>query len=218
MNAKKNAGCLPKNRSSHLCEKSAFAAYAMLPAAQSAARRVPVTELRERDLLAFFASDQASRVSKIAALALLCDVKKLISLARHDLPLFVRKDALLRIDAVMDGEPLPAEDLALLVPCLDVQELIAYAVVLMDIADYDWCAHGDENMVSALCLALDECQSMHESVLLEDTFAHLMHSRPDLGSNMRACSPGKLHLKAMYDPLIVNNMVYIDLTKEDNVA
>lgn len=218
MNAKKNAGCLPKNRNSHLREKAGFAAYAMLPAAQSAAHRVPVTELSERDLLAFFASDQASRVSKIAAVALLSDIEKLVSLAAHDIPLFVRKDALLRIDAVMDGRPLSSGELELLVPCLDEQELIAHAVVLMDIADYDWCAHGNENMVSALCLALDECQGMYESVLLEDTFAHLMHRRPDLGSNMRACSPGKLHLKAMYDPLIVNNMVYIDLTKEDNVA
>ncbi|MEG0417813.1 hypothetical protein [Gordonibacter sp.] len=218
MNAKKSAGCLPQNRSSYQLEKTGFVAHAMLPSTSSAASRVPVTELAERDLLAFFASDQASRVSKIVAIASLSDTAKLVALAAHDLPLFARRDALLRLDAVLDGRPLPADDLARLAPCLAEQALIAYTVTLMDIADYDWCAHCDEGTVTALCLALDQHQSAHESILLEDAFAHLMHSRPDLGRNLRACSPGKLHLKAMYDPLLVNNMVYIDLTKEDNVA
>lgn len=218
MNAKQNAGCLPKNRSSYQLERTGFVAHAMLPSVSSTANRVPVTELVECDLLAFFASDAVGRVSKIAAIASLSDVEKLVVLASQDLPMFVRRDALRRIDAVLDGRPLSEDGLVRLAVCLAKQELIAYTVVLMDIADYDWCVHCDEDTVTALCLALDQNQSAHESILLEDAFAHLMHSRPDLGCNLRACSPGKLHLKAMYDPLIVNNMVYIDLTKEDNVA
>ena len=96
--------------------------------------------------------------------------------------------------------------------------IIAFAVVLMDIADFDWCGRCDEGTVDALCLALHECQGLHETVLLEDAFAHLIHTRPDLGRNLRACSPGPLHLKAMYQPVVAHNVVYVDLSRENNVA
>lgn len=175
-------------------------------------------EARELEPLARVFDDDATRAVKIAAVSRLADTLPLVALAANDAPAYLRKDALLRLDELLDGKPLSRVDLERLVPCLRDKDLIAYAVVLMDIADFDWCARCDSGTVDALCLALHECQGLHETVLLEDTFAHLMHARPDLGRSLRACSPGELHLKAMYMPVVANNVVYIDLTREDNVA
>ncbi len=175
-------------------------------------------EARELEPLARVFDDDATRAVKIAAVSRLADTLPLVALAASDAPAYLRKDALLRLDELLDGKPLSRVDLERLVPCLRDKDLIAYAVVLMDIADFDWCARCDSGTVDALCLALHECQGLHETVLLEDTFAHLMHARPDLGRSLRACSPGELHLKAMYMPVVANNVVYIDLTREDNVA
>lgn len=173
---------------------------------------------RVMDSLARVFDEQASRAAKIATVARLEDAAALVSLAASDAPAYLRKDALQRLDGLMDGEPLGTADLERLVPCLRERELVAFAVVLMEIADFDWCARCDEKAVDALCLALHECRCLHESVLLEDAFACLVNARPDLGRNLRACSPGSAHLKAMYRPLVVKSMVYIDMTREDNVA
>lgn len=159
-----------------------------------------------------------SSAAKIATVARLTDPEPLMVLAASDAPAYLRRDALLRLDELLDGTPLDQASAERLVPCLRHRGLIAYAVVLMDIADFDWCARCDERTVDALCLALHECQELNETILLEDTFAHLIHARPDLGHNLRACSPGKVHLQAMYKPLVVHNVVYVNMATEDNVA
>ena len=211
-----NQNTMTNRASSKTTERVEIVAQRTMPSAQTDARRN--VSMRESELVSFTASSAVSRAAKIARVATLTDIDQLINIAVSDVPLFARKGALRRIDALLDGEPLAPSDLMRLTPCLGEKDLIVYAVLLMDIGNFDWCAHCNEDTVSALCIALHECENVHETVLLEDTFAHLIHTRPDLGKNLLACSPGKLHLKAMYDPLIVNNTVYIDLTKEDNVA
>ncbi len=171
-----------------------------------------------RDLLELLSSEDVNRASKIAAISWSRDVNALVDVAASDAPTYLRRDALQRIDEVLNGTPLAPEHVESLVSCLKEKSLLAYAVILMDIADFDWCARCDKSVVDALCVALYECRSLHETVLLEDTFTHLMNSRPDLGSSLLACSPGTVHLKASYAPLIVNNVVYLDMTTENNVA
>ena len=206
MNAKKNATDTPKPATRTVSNRPRAALSALLvQAAHVEARRPAPSGSRRLDPLARIFDANASRAAKIAAVSRLADPVPLVTLAASDAPAYLRRNALLRLDELMDGRPLD-------------KELIAFAVVLMDIADFDWCARCDEVTVDALCLALHECQGLHETVLLEDTFAHLVHTRPDLGRNLRACSPGPLHLKAMYQPVVAHNVVYVDLAREDNVA
>ena len=70
-----------------------------------------------------------------------------------------------------------------------VAKIVAVAVALMDMSDYDWPSHCDVTSVGALCEALYSCTSIHETVLLEDSCAHLAHRRPDLLSSIGACAP-----------------------------
>ena len=213
MNAKKKATDTTKPATSTVSNRPRAALSALLvQTAHAEARRPAPSGSRRLDPLARIFDANASRAAKIAAVSRLADPVPLVTLAASDAPAYLRRNALLRLDELMDGRPLARTDLERLVPCLRDKELIAFAVVLMDIADFDWCARCDEGTVDALCLAL------HETVLLEDTFAHLVHTRPDLGRNLRACSPGPLHLKAMYQPVVAHNVVYVDLAREDNVA
>ena len=219
MNAKKKATDTTKPATSTVSNRPRAALSALLvQAAHVEARRPAPSGSRRLDPLARIFDANASRAAKIAAVSRLADQVPLVTLAASDAPAYLRRNALLRLDELMDGRPLARTDLERLVPCLRDKELIAFAVVLMDIADFDWCGRCDEGTVDALCLALHECQGLHETVLLEDTFAHLVHTRPDLGRNLRACSPGPLHLKAMYQPVVAHNVVYVDLAREDNVA
>ena len=218
MNAKKKATDTTKPATSTVSNRPRAALSALLvQTAHAEARRPVPSGSRRLDPLARI-FDANARRAKIAAVSRLADPVPLVTLAASDAPAYLRRNALLRLDELMDGRPLARTDLERLVPCLRDKELIAFAVVLMDIADFDWCARCDEGTVDALCLAPHECQGLHETVLLEDTFAHLVHTRPDLGRNLRACSPGPLHLKAMYQPVVAHNVVYVDLAREDNVA
>lgn len=176
-----------------------------------------VKKLREPEMISFMADPEVSRAAKISTVAKLGDIDLLITIAAADVPAFVRRDALLRIDELCDGKPLEKNDVERLVPCLDVKELIAYAVVLMDMSDFDWCACCNERTVNALCAAMYECQSMHESVLLEDTFAHLSHARADLNKSLRACSPDKFLAEDTFAPM-VPTVMYLDRYPVDNVA
>lgn len=176
-----------------------------------------VKKLREPELLAFIADPDVRRAAKISAVAALEDIDLLVSVATADAPLYVRRDALLRIDELCDGRPLAASDAARLVPCLGEKELLAFTVVLMDMSDFDWCSQCDERTVDSLCAAMYECQSMHESVLLEDAFAHLSHMRPDLGKSLRACSPDKFLAEDAYAP-VTPIVMYLDRYPIDNVA
>ena len=219
MNAKKKATDTMKPATSTVSNRPRTALSALLvQTAHAEARRPALSGSRRLAPLARIFDANASRATKIAAVSRLADPVPLVTLAASDAPAYLRRNALLRLDELMDGRPLARTDLERLVPCLRDKELIAFAVVLMDIADFDWCGRCDEGTVDALCLALHECQGLHETVLLEDAFAHLIHTRPDLGRNLRACSPGALHLKAMYQPVVAHNVVYVDLSRENNVA
>lgn len=176
-----------------------------------------VKKLREPELLAFLVNPEERRAAKIAAVAALEDLDLLIAVAAADVPLFARKDALVRIDELCDGAPLAVSDAERLVPCLNVKELFAFTVSLMDMSDYDWCARCSERTVDVLCAAMYECQSMYESVLLEDSFAHLGHTRPDLAKSLRACSPEKFLTEDTFAP-VTPTVMYLDRYPVDNVA
>lgn len=176
-----------------------------------------VKKLREPELLAFFSDPDVRRAAKISAVAALEDIDLLIFVATADVSPYIRRDALLRIDELCDGRPLSAADAERLVPCLSEKELIAFTIVLMDMSDFDWCAYCDERTVGSLCAALYECRSMHESVLLEDAFAHVSHARPDLGKSLRACSPDKFLAEDAYAP-VTPVVMYLDRYPIDNVA
>ncbi|WP_139652275.1 hypothetical protein [Raoultibacter phocaeensis] len=176
-----------------------------------------VKKLREPELLAFLANPEERRAAKIAAVAALEDIDLLIAVATAAVPLFARKDALVRIDELCDGKPLEVSDALRLVPCLNDKDLLAFTVSLMDMSDFDWCAYSTERTVDALCAAMYECQSMYESVLLEDSFAHLSHSRPDLAKNLRACSPEKFLTEDTFAP-VTPTVMYLDRYPVDNVA
>ena len=117
---------------------------------------------------------------------------------RRQCPSFVRRNALHRIDELCDRTPLDVRDAQRLVACLSEKSLIAFAVALMDMSDYDWPSHCDVTSVGALCEALYSCTSIHETVLLEDACAHLAHRRPDLLSSIGACAPD--HYPMVADP------------------
>ena len=96
-----------------------------------------VKKLREPEMIALIADPEVRRAAKISTIAKLNDTDLLIAIAAADVPVFARRDALLRIDELCDGEPLSGRDIDRLIPCLYVKDLIAYTVVLMDMADYD---------------------------------------------------------------------------------
>lgn len=158
--------------------------------------RAALFDLRDPEMLAFLANVEVSRVAKIVAVGAIEDINLLLTIAAGDEPHFVRRDALHRIDELCDCTPLNKSDAQRLMPCLAEKELVAFAVVLMDMADFDWPAHCDSSTVGALCAALYECTSIHEIVLLEDACAHLRHRRPDLESNISACNPEQYPLVA----------------------
>ena len=142
------------------------------------ALRAALSEMRDPELMAFLSNVDVSRVAKIVAVS---------SIGNG--PSFVRRNALHRIDELCDRTPLDVRDAQRLVACLSEKSLIAFAVALMDMSDYDWPSHCDVTSVGALCEALYSCTSIHETVLLEDACAHLAHRRPDLLSSIGACAP-----------------------------
>ena len=168
MNAKKKATDTTKPATSTVSNRPRTALSALLvQTAHAEARRPALSGSRRLDPLARIFDANASRAAKIAAVSRLADPVPLVTLAASDAPAYLRRNALLRLDELMDGRPLARTDLERLVPCLRDKELIAFAVVLMDIADFDWCGRCDEGTVDALCLALHECQGLHETVLLD---------------------------------------------------
>lgn len=182
------------------------------------ARTSLIKRLRKSDLLAFVANSENSRGARMATIASLDDPELLISIAVADGPMFIRKNALLRIDEICNGKPLDRNIVKRLAPCLKEKELLTRTVVLMDICDYDWCSLCDEDTVRALCTALYECSDMLEAVLLEDTFAHLAHRRIDLHKSLSAYEPDRYLMRSAYSPEVVNNVIYPNFIKEENVA
>ncbi|CAK7048787.1 MAG: hypothetical protein PEGG_02056 [Paraeggerthella hongkongensis] len=172
--------------------------------------RCAVRGLDEAELLAFAASDRVSRAARIAATAALDDVDLLISLACADVATFVRRDALRRIEEVLDGGPVAAEKIERLLPCLGDPDLIAFAVALMDESGFDWCARCDRGVGHVLCAAMSGCRSINESVLLEDAFAQLAHCRPDLRADLQACTPESFIPRTVYTPMIASGSLLVD--------
>ena len=151
-----------------------------------------VRELDESDLVAFMASDYASRIVRTVAVEFVDDVDLLVVLASRGLPTFVRKSALVRIGAVLDGGALTQGQARKLLTCLENPELIAYAAELMTGAGYDWCARCTEHTADVLCAALYNARGILEDVLVEDAFAQLSFARPDLQQSLRSCSPERV--------------------------
>ena len=140
------------------------------------ALRAALSEMRDPELMAFLSNVDVSRVAKIVAVSSIDDIDLLLAIAA-------------RSDELCDRTPLDVRDAQRLVACLSEKSLIAFAVALMDMSDYDWPSHCDVTSVGALCEALYSCTSIHETVLLEDACAHLAHRRPDLLSSIGACAP-----------------------------
>lgn len=160
------------------------------------ALRAALRELRDPELMAFLSNVDVSRVAKIVAVSSVDDLDLLLAIAVGNSPDFVRRNALHRIDELCDRTPLDARDAQRLAACLSEKSLVAFAVALMDMSDYDWPAQCDVTSVGALCEALYDCTSIHETVLLEDACAHLAHRRPDLLSSIGVCTPDRYPMVA----------------------
>ena len=176
-----------------------------------------VCALGESDLVAFMASDTASRIIKTVAVEFLTDVDKLVVLASRELPLFVRLGALRRLDGVLAGTSLTQVQARRLLPCLERHELIAYAIELMNGAGFDWCAVCTEHTTDVLCAALYNADGILEEVLVDDAFAQLAYARPDLRASLRSCSPEKVLPMSACAPNSPD-VLYVDLDRVDNVA
>lgn len=177
-----------------------------------------VRNLRKPEVLAFLADGSVGRGARLAAVASLDDVDVLIEVAVGAVPLFVRSAALRRIDELCDGVPLPESQIRRLVPCFDEPKLIAFAIVLMDVGDYDWCVHCTRGTVDSLCSALYDNPSIHETVILEDAFAYLAHSRPDLREWLQAYKPDQFLNQTTFAPVSLGNVFYTGPSQEANVA
>lgn len=172
--------------------------------------RRAVRELDWDELLAFLAFDEAGRAKRIAAVAALDDVDVLVALAVSAVPTFVRRNALHRIEEVLDGGFAETEQIERLLPCLEEEGLIARAVSLMDESGFDWCARCGREVVHVLCAAMSGCRSIDESILLEDAFAQLAHSRPELRVDLRACTPESFIPRSVYSPMIASGSLLVD--------
>lgn len=180
--------------------------------------RAAVRELGEFELLAFLSDETIRRSTRIAAVSSLENIDLLIAVATGNAQMSIRNDALRRIDELCGETPLGGDCIERLVPCLDEPDLIAFTVVLMDAGDYDWCVHCTADTVDALCAAMYAAKSIHETVILEDAFAYLAHSRPDLGENLRACNPDKFMAQAAYASVPMGNVLYVGSSRKANVA
>lgn len=201
-------------------KKVALTAQRLLPEAQSKADKNQSTQNRGEDfhkleVLTLLPNSGVSRSARIALISRLTTVDLLIDIAVSDSPLFIRKNALLRIDELCDGKPLEKSDLDRLVPCLNYQELVAFVITLMDMSNYEWCDHCDERTVGVLCLALFECTGIHEEVLLEDALAHLSHVRKDLQRFVSASRP--LRFSGQSLGVSANQIDFMEMP-HDNVA
>ena len=161
---------------------------------------------------------EARRALVPAVVASIEDVHLLTSIATGTGPAFAKRDALRRIDELREVHPLSAREAERLASCLNDKDLVAAALVVLDESDFDWCACCDASTVSALCAALYQSTSVHESVILEDAYAHLIHSRLDLSASLRACNPEAYLMRTMYAPIDPRSAAFIDLSEKGNVA
>lgn len=164
-----------------------------------------VMQLNECELESFMSSESVSRVVRIVAVSLLEDIDVLIGLAASDAPTFVRKNALLRLEEVLDGNPVEEQLVGRLLPCLQDEDLIAFAVSLMDMCNFNWWAYCDRTTTLVLCSAMNSHRSISELVLLEDALSELVYRRPDLVLNLQACISQKFIFNSVCAPMIANS-------------
>lgn len=179
--------------------------------------KTAVRALDESDLVAFMASDCASRIVRTVAVEFVEDADLLAVLASRGLPTFVRKSALQHLGDVLGGDALTPVQARRLLPCLDNPELIVYAVELMNGAGFDWCSLSTEFTADVLCSALYGCRGIMEEVLVEDAFAQLAYARPDLRASLRSCSPERILPMSAYGPS-VGPVMRIGVMRADSVA
>lgn len=177
-----------------------------------------IDKLYRAELFAFIVDESVSRASRIASISRIDDIELLISLASSDAPLFVKKNALQRLDELWGTKAIEKELLYHLLPSLDEKELIAHTVTLLDMYELDWAQYCTPKTVEALSFAMYECSDIHTSIILEDAFAYLTHKRPDLGENLRAYNPEGYHLRTTYTPIISEKSLFADLHRKPNVA
>ncbi len=173
--------------------------------------------LSEEEVLALLESDEVSRVVRIAVVSKIDSVDLLVSVACGRAASFVRRNALQRLDELQRETPLTNKQLEQLSVCLNEGELLAYVVVLMDAAGFDWCARCDERSANAMCAALYGCSGIHEEIIIDDAFAQLAHCRPDLAGSLRACSPERFLPQAL-EPATPRTIKLVEVTSHDNVA
>ena len=168
--------------------------------------RESLEKLDRSETPALAESREINRVVGTALISRLTDVDILVSIAAGRGQIFVRRGALQQLDALRERQPLSPSELDRLLPCLNVQELFAYAVALMDACGYDWCARCDASVADVMCSALYAATGIHEEVLVEDAFLQLAHARPDLAGSLRSCSPERFLPHALqphttYEPM-----------------
>lgn len=195
----------------------AAAVVARLVGLQGEALKDAVRALDESDLVAFMASDCASRILRTVAVEFVDDAELLVVLASRGLPTFVRKSALQHLGDVLAGDVLTPTQARRLLPCLDHPELIVYAIELMNGAGFDWCSLCTEFTTDVLCSALYGSRGIMEEVLVEDAFAQLAYARPDLRSSLRSCSPERILPMTAYGPSM-GAVMRIDVMRADSVA
>lgn len=191
----------------------------VIPDSRQVARKMATDTFGKSEFLEFVANDQISRGVRMAALASSTDLDLLISVATViSSPMFIRKNALQRIDQLCDGTPLERNALRRLIPCLREKDLIAYTIIIMDMSDYDWCAHCNEGTVDIFFIALSETRCIHETILLEDYIAQLAYRRHDLRKALRSHDLEKLLMESTHAPTDPNNVIFPDFSPEKIIA
>lgn len=191
----------------------------VIPNSHQVVRQMATETFGKSEFLEFLANENISRGVRMAAIASSNNLDLLISVATVvSTPMFIRKNALQRIDQICAGTPLERKALRRLIPCLREKDLIAFAIVIMDMADYDWCAHCNEGTVDIFFIALSECRCIHETILLEDYIAQLAYRRHDLKRALQSHDLEKLLMESTHAPTDPNNILFPDFSPEKIIA
>lgn len=176
-----------------------------------------VADLSAQEALDVVENPLVSRAVRIALVMRLDDPDMLVRIATGNGEMFVRRDALERLDALLQQQPLSRSQLETLTVCLREGSLLSSAVTLMESAGFDWCAYCDEAVCGALCHALYNCHGIQEEVVVEDAFSQLAHCRPDLAPSLRKCSPERFLPLSMQPPL-ARTIALTTVVRRDDVA
>ena len=191
----------------------------VIPNSHHVARKMATDTFGKSEFLEFVANENINRGVRMAAIASSVNLDLLISVATVlSTPMFIRKNALQRIDQLCDGIPLDRVALRRLIPCLREKDLIAFAITIMDMSDYDWCAHCNEGTVDIFFIALSETRCIHETIILEDYIAQLAYCRHDLRKALHFHDLEKLLMQSTHAPTDPNNILFPDFSPEKIIA